>query len=74
METGAVPKKRHTLVKTTDEKYTIIIWPEHVNRPADDPRIMLACLQNKAYNSFLSRATGMLSCSRYFATVRRAML
>ena len=26
------------------------------------------------YNSFLNRATGILSCSRYFATVRRAIL
>lgn len=26
------------------------------------------------YNSFLSRATGTFSCSRYFATVRRAIL
>ena len=28
----------------------------------------------KNYNAFRSRATGTLSCSRYFATVRRAML
>lgn len=31
-------------------------------------------ISSRFYSSFRSRATGMFSCSRYLATVRRAML
>ncbi|RYE54487.1 MAG: hypothetical protein EOP48_12210 [Sphingobacteriales bacterium] len=36
--------------------------------------ISLVILSIHFYNCFRSRATGMFSCSRYLATVRRAML